>query len=139
MQNEQNYYELLGILPDANPGEIKAAYLKLSFKYHPDRNQMSSSATKMMQKINQAYTTLSDPVKRHDYDIPLGFCTVKSEFKTGDQVRVNSHSKSPYREHIGVVDEEPVKDAFRFWYTVRFDLQGFSTTGRFAEEELSKS
>jgi hypothetical protein len=38
---------------------------------------------------------------------------------------------------MGEVDKEPVKDAFRFWYMVRFDMTGFSTIVRFAEEELS--
>jgi DnaJ-class molecular chaperone len=139
MHNEQTYYEILGITYDAGQKEIKAAYRRLSFKYHPDRNLSSPAANEMMQKINLAYATLSDPMKKHDYDIPFGYCTVMAQFKAGDRVVVNSHSKSPYRNHTGVVANEPVKDSFRFWYIVRFELQGFSTTNRFAEEELSKT
>ena len=69
---ENNHYQLLDISPSASMEEIKEAYLKLAFRYHPDRNQMSLTANKIMEKINEAYATLSDPIKRRDYDIPLG-------------------------------------------------------------------
>ena len=138
MQIEQNHYKILGVAPKASIKEIKEAYLKLSFKYHPDRNQMSSTANEIMRKINEAYTTLSDPIKRKDYDIPLGYRTLTPKFKKGNKVSVNSHSNTLYRDHTGVVDKEPVKDNFRFWYMVKFDSKGYSTVSRFAEEELSE-
>ena len=59
------------------------------------------------------------------------------KFKMGSKVIVNSYS-SPYKGHIGVIDSEPLKDTFRFWYMVRFEMTGFSTIVRFAEEELTK-
>ena len=61
---EKNRYQLLNISPSASTEEIKEAYLKLAFRYHPDRNQMSLTANKIMEKINEAYATLSDPIKR---------------------------------------------------------------------------
>jgi hypothetical protein len=54
------------------------------------------------------------------------------------KVKVNTHSGSPYRNHSGIVDQDPSKDSFRFWYTVKFESKGFTTTSRFAEEELSE-
>jgi hypothetical protein len=39
---------------------------------------------------------------------------------------------------LGVIDREPEKDAFRFWYTVKLEMKGFSTTYRFAEEEITE-
>jgi curved DNA-binding protein CbpA len=135
---QHDYYKVLGIAPSADTNEIKEAYRKLAFQYHPDRNGLSSASNEKMMDINEAYATLSDPKKRKDHDIPLGYNIIAPKFKTGSKVRVNSHSKTPYRDHTGVVDIEPIKDAFRFWYMVRFDLKGFSTTSRFAEEELSE-
>ena len=138
MQAEQDYYKILGIKPNANTKEINEAYRKLAFQNHPDRNQMSPEADKKMREINEAYATLSNPTKRKEYDIPLGYHTLEPKFKSGSQVKVNSHSSSPYRDHTGIIDKEPVKDAFRFWYMVRFESKNFSTINRFAEEELSK-
>ena len=51
---EKNRYQLLNISPSASTEEIKEAYLKLAFRYHPDRNQMSLTANKIMEKINEA-------------------------------------------------------------------------------------
>ena len=69
--------------------------------------------------------------------MPLGYNAITPKFKAGNKVTINKHSTSPYRDHTGVVDKEPVKDIFRFWYTVRFEMNGYSTIIRFAEEELN--
>ena len=138
MRVEQDYYQILGIAPNADVRQINQAYRKLAFQYHPDRNQDDPEANKKMQEINEAYATLSVPSKRKAYDIPLGYHALEPKFKTGNKVKINSHSFSPWRDHAGIVDQEPAKDAFRFWYMVRFDSKNFSTINRFAEEEISK-
>ncbi len=137
MLAEQDYYKILGIAPSADTKQINEAYRKLAFRYHPDKNQNDPEATKIMQAINEAYATLSVPSKRKQYDIPLGYNALEPKFKAGYKVKINSHSFSPWRDHTGIVDQEPVKDAFRFWYMVRFESKNFSTINRFAEEELS--
>ena len=60
------------------------------------------------------------------------------KFNKGSKVKVSLHSPSQYRGRIGVVDKEPIKDAFRFWYVVRIQSQGLTAVGRFAEEELEE-
>ncbi|CAJ1933750.1 unnamed protein product [Sphenostylis stenocarpa] len=63
-------YEVLGISVGASCVEIKAAYRKLARTYHPDvvaMNQKESSAHQFMM-IHSAYSTLSDPEKRAEYD-----------------------------------------------------------------------
>jgi curved DNA-binding protein CbpA len=137
MQITQDYYNLLGITPGADTQEINRAYRKLAFLYHPDRNHNDMEANEKMKEINEAYSTLVDTKKRQSYDLPLGYSAIAPKFKTGNKVTINYHSTSPYRDHTGVIDKEPVKDAFRFWYMVRFEMTGFSTIVRFAEEELS--
>ena len=136
MQIEQDYYNILGITASADTQEINHAYRKLAFQYHPDRNQNDPEANRKMQEINEAYSTLADSKKRQSYDIPLGYNAITPKFNAGSRVTINHHSTSPYRDHTGVVDQEPVKDAFRFWYMVRFEMNGYSTILRFAEEEL---
>ena len=138
MKGEQDHYELLCIAPSASAREIKEAYRNLAFRYHPDRNSASQEANETMQEINEAYTTLSDPIKRREYDVPRGYRTTAPKFKKGSVVRVSFSSTSPYRDHIGVVDKEPLKDTFRFWYMVKFESKGLATVSRFAEEELEE-
>ena len=138
IQGEQDYYEVLGIAPDASVKEIKQAYRKLSFQHHPDRNHASQEAKEKMQKLNEAYTTLCNPIERREYDIPRGYRTVAPKFKKGSVVRVSFNSTSPYRDHTGVVDKEPLKDTFRFWYMVKFESKGLAAVSRFAEEELEE-
>jgi curved DNA-binding protein CbpA len=74
---------------------------------------MSLTSNKIMEKINEAYSTLSDPIKRRDYDIPLGYGSVVPKFKVGSKVRVVSRS-SPHSDRTGIVEIEPIKDNFRF-------------------------
>jgi curved DNA-binding protein CbpA len=136
MQSERDYYEVLGIAPSASAEEIREAYHKLAFKYHPDRNQKREEAHKKMQEINEAYAILSDPIKRREYDLPRGYGSIVPKFKKGSKVKISVNYPSPYSGHTGVVDKEPVKDTFRFWYMVRIESKGL--TARFAEEELEE-
>jgi curved DNA-binding protein CbpA len=136
MQGEQDYYRLLDVAPDASTEQIREAYRRLAFQYHPDRNPAGSDASKKMQEINEAYATLMDPVKRREYDLPRGYRGRVPKFRKGSKVKVSSNSASPYRDRNGIVDKEPVKDAFRFWYMVRFESKGLPAVSRFAEEEL---
>ncbi|KAI9128227.1 hypothetical protein K1719_001220 [Acacia pycnantha] len=66
-------YDVLGISMGASGNEIKAAYRKLARTCHPDvvsMNQKETSANEFM-KIHSAYSTLSDPNKRAQYDRQL--------------------------------------------------------------------
>ena len=62
-----DYYRVLEISENASAEEIKAAYHRLAFKYHPDRNN-SAYAEEQMKNINQAHDILSDPKYRAEYD-----------------------------------------------------------------------
>ena len=39
MNFNKNYYNILGVNNESNEKEIKKAYYKLSFDFHPDRNK----------------------------------------------------------------------------------------------------
>ena len=63
-----NHYEILGISRTATPQEIKKAYKKQCLLHHPDKTHNSDE---MFKKISNAYETLSDEIKRKDYDRTL--------------------------------------------------------------------
>lgn len=64
---KRDYYEVLGVDRNADADEIKKSYRKLALKYHPDKNP-DAKATEMFREINEAYSVLSDPIKREQYD-----------------------------------------------------------------------
>ncbi len=65
----RDYYQILGVSKSASPEEIKKAYRKLAFKYHPDRNQGDKGAEAKFKDISEAYAVLSDAEKKKQYDM----------------------------------------------------------------------
>ena len=65
----KDYYQILGVKPDASLDEIKKAYRRLALKYHPDKNPGDKQAEEKFKDIAEAYDVLSDPEKRKKYDM----------------------------------------------------------------------
>ncbi len=70
MATNPNHYELLGVAPSASADEIRRAFRSLARRHHPDTADGASSASTMAD-INRAWSVLSDPVKRFEYDRSL--------------------------------------------------------------------
>ena len=65
---QNDYYQTLEVDQKASAKQIKEAYRKLAFKYHPDRNAKNPDAADNMKRVNEAYAVLSDATKRREYD-----------------------------------------------------------------------
>ncbi len=67
---KKDYYEILEINKDANEDDIKKAYKKLAFKWHPDKNPNNKEeAERRFKEISEAYQVLSDNTKKNMYDL----------------------------------------------------------------------
>ena len=64
----KDYYQVLSLSKNASQDEIKKAYRKLAFKYHPDRNKGDKAKEEKFKEASEAYQVLSDPKKRSQYD-----------------------------------------------------------------------
>ena len=65
----KDYYQTLGVSEDAGQEDIKRAFRKLAFKYHPDTNPGNEKqAAERFKEINEAYGVLGDESKRRQYD-----------------------------------------------------------------------
>ena len=65
---EKDFYAILGIAKDASDADIKKAYRKLARQYHPDTNSGNAAAEKKFKDISEAYSVLSNPEDRQQYD-----------------------------------------------------------------------
>ena len=65
---KRDYYEVLGVTPDADEQQLKSAYRKLAHQYHPDKNAGDKDAEERFKEASEAYEVLSDPEKRARYD-----------------------------------------------------------------------
>ena len=68
MADKRDNYEVLGVSKTADDAELKKAYRKLAKKYHPDVNPGDKKAEAKFKEATEAYTILSDPDKRRQYD-----------------------------------------------------------------------
>jgi DnaJ-class molecular chaperone len=64
----KNYYIILGIPSKSSQEEIKSAYRQLAKEFHPDHYGENHSP---FLNVQEAYTVLSDPVRRRAYDTAL--------------------------------------------------------------------
>lgn len=64
----KDYYKILGVSPGATLQEIRKAYRKLAFRYHPDQNPENAFAEANFKELQEAYATLSHAGRRRAYD-----------------------------------------------------------------------
>lgn len=67
---DKDYYKILEVHPEASPEIIKKAYQTLTLRYHPDRHIPAKKkwAEEKFKELSEAYSVLSDSIKRRDYD-----------------------------------------------------------------------
>lgn len=94
-----DYYAALEITPSADTPEVNAAFRRLAWRYHPDRNP-APGATLQFQDINEAHQVLSDPLRRAEYDAQ--WHPDRTEHRRAERARVRPHSHHGWhcRRHV---------------------------------------
>jgi len=89
----KNYYTILEIPESASAEMIKNAYRNLAKRWHPDINPGDDIAEKMFMEIKEAYTTLSNAIKRNYYDYQLRKAILDKKVEPTTTTKVGSFRK----------------------------------------------
>lgn len=65
-------YAVLGVPREATPLQVARAHRRLAKEHHPDLHEGANEAAARMRRINEAWAILSDPMRRHEYDVATG-------------------------------------------------------------------
>jgi len=65
---DKDFYAVLGVKKDVSDAELKKTYRKLARQFHPDSNPGDAKAEARFKEISEAYSVLSDPQMRQEYD-----------------------------------------------------------------------
>ncbi|TKB76379.1 MAG: hypothetical protein E8D42_17295 [Nitrospira sp.] len=122
-----DYYQVLGVSRVASDDDIKKAYRKLVFQYHPDRNPDSKDADAKIRELNAAYEIIGDAEKRRSYDrlswgdepraeaVDLGLILDDIEQKLFDEGRkelfsILMQNVARVRAELGVIRERTIRE-----------------------------
>lgn len=114
-QNDENYYNVLGVNPTVDQDEILKAYIRLSIKYHPDKNTNNEAARDQFVKIGQAFEVLSDPNRRSAYDRYLlaGSRGDRSGFEVPTRPNSSQWYQQSFDNRVGGMSEKNLGTAKR--------------------------
>jgi len=136
---EHDFYDILGVPPDASQDEVKRGFRKIALTCHPDkvREHEKELATQRFQLIAEAYEVLSKPSTRSEYDEIHQGQTVKLP-----PTKVHSKSKQRWQRCKGCFSRFQQKDLRRCApacsHPVCFSCDSCSTCNKLPETKDSK-
>ncbi|XP_052471432.1 dnaJ homolog subfamily C member 4-like [Carassius gibelio] len=104
-RSSTNYYELLGVKPDATLEQIKNAFFDQSKKLHPDSDPSNPGLHSQFVQLNEAYRVLSREGSRRDYDLRLRY-----QYAAGPISSSSSSTSNPSAE---------AAESMRYWEQFR--------------------
>ena len=105
-----DYYKILNTNSSVSKDEVKKAFKREAFKWHPDRNK-SPESTKRMQLINEAYLILHDDAARPRYDKELKrfYGSIRANRYENESVE-NVGNENSEKDNEYVFEDELLKD-----------------------------
>lgn len=99
MAKIHTHYDNLMVARNAPAEVIRASYLALSKKFHPDVNP-SEDASRIMKLINSSYDVLSNPEKRKMYDIQISMIELKMNQASNNYAENSQRPESEEEQRI---------------------------------------
>lgn len=103
INSSKSHYDVLGVNKLSSAKEIKIAYYKQCKELHPDKNNNKKAHGEFV-KLNEAYSILSNPNSRQDYD-----SSVNSSYNypnPTNMYRNNRNTRPKYTTYTNPFDEE---------------------------------
>jgi molecular chaperone DnaJ len=107
----EDHYTVLGLRRDASLDEIKKAYRQLAMRHHPDRTQNNPHDTEIFKAVAVAFATLSNPVRRAEYDRLL---TAAEQRAANPRVR-GTRTTAPERSRQSTPFGDILHEFFQGW------------------------
>lgn len=95
----KDYYKILNISYSSSIDEIKTAFRKLAFNYHPDITNNDLLKMELFKEIKEAYHVLSDVEKRKAYDAKYFFINKKEEILTIEGSLLETEKMLKFLQH----------------------------------------
>lgn len=125
-----DHYKVLGLNRTATKEEIKAAFKKLAFQFHPDKHSQSpkavrDNATLRFKQVSEAYEVLMDDRKRADYN---------SRWRSGAGTGAGGGSNNNYYSQYSYGNARNGSKNYNYYYYEYKSRSGFSTGGGFVSK-----
>ena len=107
VRRSRDHYQLLNLTRNAPHDEVRAAYRKITKRYHPDQfvrtvpEEVHAELDKAFQKVTGAYSTLRDEEKRAVYDTSIGnYSNPKAQRAAMPHVRLQRKFTEAYKSIV---------------------------------------
>ena len=110
-RGERSLYDVLRVRPNASPAELQRQYRRLALELHPDRNPGREDEVKAsFQTVTEAYSTLSDTVKREAYDARANVNFASRVDQLARRAQTAAEAPRPSQSPQRAPGNEPSKD-----------------------------
>ena len=127
---DKDFYKVLGVDKGVSDADLKKTYRKLARKYHPDSNQGDAKAEATFKEVSEAYSVLSDPEQRKEYD-QIRAMGSGARFTAGDQPGGFEDVFSMFGQGRGARQQSP--QDFDDIFSMFNQQQGGFGSGRFGQ------
>ncbi len=104
-----DYYSILGLTKNASHDDIRQAYRREAFKWHPDKNPSNPEAEEVFKTISEAYSVLSNIENRSLYDDWL-------HSKSADETQSEESFSFSQQFNYNAASEIFIQEMFRIAY-----------------------